>query len=237
MTSYYELGVTLTDKQKLNLAKSITNKCPLTLRIKYHDLGGDDELMLNYRQLNNIRKAINNKTGVDIKISKTQIRKIEKEGGNLFTSLASLGAKVLPYAVKGLSKAAPAFATGAVSALGSLGIDKIFGKGIDIPKKYFLMLPYIVNELTKSQIDQINNVTQTGGRLILKPTRKQVEGGFLGALASIGIPMAISLVSKILGGGLQVNKAPSTKQMSNVLCTARWRTVSILPSSFLWTLE
>ena len=107
-------------------------------------------------------------------------------------------------------------ATGAVSALGSLGIDKSFGKGIDIPKKYFPMLPYIVNELTKSQIHQINKVSQTGGRLVLKPTRKRIEGGFLGTLASIGIPMAISLVTKMLGGGLQVDKAPPTKKISNV---------------------
>ena len=70
------------------------------------------------------------------------------------------------------------------------------------------MLPMIVNELTKSQIDQINRVTQTGGKLVLKPTRKQIEGGFLGTLASIGIPMAISLVSKMFGGGLQVDKTP-----------------------------
>ena len=70
------------------------------------------------------------------------------------------------------------------------------------------MLPMIVNELTKSQIDHINRVTQSGGKLVLKPTRKQIEGGFLGTLASIGIPMAISLVSKMFGGGLQVNKTP-----------------------------
>ena len=38
----------------------------------------------------------------------------------------------------------------------------------------------------------------------------------MGTLASIGIPMAISLVSKMLGGGLQVDKAPPTKKMSNV---------------------
>ena len=111
-------------------------------------------------------------------------------------------------AVKGLSKAVPSLATGAVSALGSLGIDKIFGKGINIPKKYFPMLPMIVNELTQPQIDEINRVTQTGGRPVLKPTRKQIEGGFLGTLASIGMPMAISLVSKMFGGGLQVNKTP-----------------------------
>ena len=104
-------------------------------------------------------------------------------------------------------------ATGAVSALGSLGIDKIFGKGITIPKKFFPMLPMIVNELTQPQIDQINKVTQTGGRLVLKPTRKQIEGGFLGTLASIGIPIAISLVSKMFGGGLQVDKVPPPKKL------------------------
>ena len=164
--------------------------------------------MLTKTQLKRIQKSLNNGTGVDIKISKTQIRKVAKQGGSLFSSLASLGARVLPYAVKGLSKAAPALATGAISALGSLGIDKIFGKGMHIPKNFFPMLPSIVNEFTQSQIDQINRVMQTGGRLVIKPTRKQIDGGFLGALASIGIPIAIELVSKMFGKGLQVDKTP-----------------------------
>ena len=186
----------------------MNNRTPLTLRVKHSNLSGNDELMLTKTQLKRIQKSLNDGTGVDIKISKTQIRKVAKQGGNLFTSLASLGARVLPYAVKGLSKAVPALATGAVSALGSLAIDKIFGKGINIPKKFFPMLPYIVNELTQSQIDQINRVAKTGGRLVIKPTRKQVEGGFLGTLASIGIPIAIELVSKMFGKGLQVDKIP-----------------------------
>ena len=126
-----------------------------------------------------------------------------KHGGNLFSSLTSLGAKVLPFAIKGISKAVPALATGAATALGELGINKIFGKGITIPKKFFPMLPAIRGELTKSQIDLINKIYQSGGRLVIKPTRKQIEGGFLGTLASIGIPMAISLVSKMFGGGLR----------------------------------
>ena len=216
MTSYIEYGVNLTDNQKMNLASAINNKTPLTLRIKHSNLRGNDELMLTKTQIGKIRKSLANGTGTDIKISKTQIRKVAKHGVNLFSSLASLGARVLPFAVKGLSKAVPALATGAVSALGSLGIDKIFGNGINIPKKFFPMLPYIVNKLTQPQIDQINRVAQNGGKLSLKSTRKQVEGGFLGTLASIGIPMAITLVSKMLGGGLQVDKAPSTKKMSNV---------------------
>ena len=194
MTTYFEYGVNLTDNQKRSLASAMNNRTPLTLRIKHSNLSGNDELMLTTTQLKRIQKSLNNGTGVDIKISKTKIRKVAKQGRNLFSSLASLGARVLPYAVKGLSKAVPALAAGAVSALGSLGIDKIFGKGINIPKKFFPMLPYIVNELTSSQLDQINKTMQTGGRLVIKPTRKQVEGGFLGTLASTGIPIAIELV-------------------------------------------
>ena len=102
-------------------------------------------------------------------------------------------------------------ATGAASALGDIGIKKLFGKGgtkggsmlnIPIAKRFFPMLPPIAREFTKAQIDQINKVYKTGGRLVIKPTRKQIEGGFLGTLSAIGIPMAISLVSKMFGSGL-----------------------------------
>ena len=215
MTTYIEYGVTLTDGQKSKLASAIINQTPLTLRLKHSHLQGSDELMLTKRQIDKIKKSLTNGTGTDIKISKTQIRKSVKHGGNLFSSLASLGAKVLPYAVKGVSKVVPALATGAATALGEIGLNKIFGKGITIPPQFFPMLPPLVREFTKSQINQINKAYQTGGQLVIKPTRKQLEGGFLGTLASIGIPMAISLVSKMFGGGLQVDRRGSSN-ISNV---------------------
>ena len=210
MSSYIEYGVTLTDGQKSKLASAILNKSPLTLRLKHSHLQGSDELMLTKRQINKIAKSLRDGSGSDIKISKTQIRSSVKHGGNLFSSLASIGARVLPYAIKGISKVAPALATGAATALGEIGLNKIFGKGITIPKKFFPMLPAIRGELTKSQIDLINKMFQTGGRVVIKPTRKQIEGGFLGTLASIGIPIAISLVSKMLGSGLQVDRRGSS---------------------------
>ena len=37
------------------------------------------------------------------------------------------------------------------------------------------MLPPFAREFTKAQIDQINKVYKTGGRLVIKPTRKQIE--------------------------------------------------------------
>ena len=208
MTQYFEYGVKLSDNQKRSLASAMNSKSPLTLRIKHENLVGNDELMLTKTQLKRIQKSLTNRTGADIKISKTQIRKIAKQGGNLFTSLASLGAKVLPFAVKGLTKAVPALATGAVSALGSLGVDKIFGKGMHIPNEFFPMLPQVASIFTPKQIDMINKAFQNGNKLVIKPTRKQINGGFLSALASIGVPLAIELVSKMFGSGLQVDKVP-----------------------------
>ena len=214
MTTYIEYGVTLTDGQKSKLFSAIKNRSPLTLRLKHSQLQGSDELMLSQRQIVKIQKSLANGTGSDIKISKTQITRSVKHGGNLFTSLVSLGSKLLPLAVKGVSKVAPAIATGAATALGEIGLKKLFGKGITIPKEFFPFLPPFANEFTKAQIDQINKVFKTGGRLVIKPTKTQIEGGFLGTLASIGIPMAISLVSKMIGSGLQVDGRPSSNTRS-----------------------
>ena len=209
MTTYIEYGVKLTDGQKSKLASAIRNKSLLTLRLKNSHLRGSDELMLTRRQITKIKKSLRDGTGSDIKISRTQIRRSVKHGGNLFTSLASLGTKLLPFAMRGVSKVAPAMATGAASALVEIGLKKLFGKGITIPKRFFPMLPPFAREFTQAQINQINRAHKTGGRLVIKPTHRQREGGFLGTLASIGIPMAISLVSKMFGSGLQVDRGSS----------------------------
>ena len=170
MTKYFEYGVSLSEGQKENVVKAIKKNSELTLRLKNNQLSGKDELMLTKTQLNKIKKAISNKTGVDIKISKTQIRKSVKQGGSLFSSLALLGAKALPYVTKAASKALPALATGAVSALGSLGIDKIFGKGQSggflIPQNKIDQLIQYKDWFTKGQKEQILAAVQSGGQLV-----------------------------------------------------------------------
>ena len=203
MTKYFEYGVNLSVGQKENLAKAIQTNSELTLRLKNNQLSGSDELMLTKTQLNKIQKAASNRTGVDLKISKTQIRKAVKQGGSLFSSLAMLGAKALPFVTKAASKALPALATGAVSALGSLGIDKIFGKGMTggflIPPNKIDQLIQFKDLLTKGQKEQILAAAQSGGQVVINPTAKQ-RGGFLGSLlASIGIPLALEMGSKLFG--------------------------------------
>ena len=211
MTTYIEYHVTLTDGQKSKLLSAIKKRSAIKLRLKNSHLQGPDELMLTKRQIARIKKSLANGTGTVIDISQTQIKSLVKHGGNLFTSLISLGSKLLPIAIKGVFfKVAPAIATGAATALGDLGIKKLFGKGITIPKEFFPKLHPFADEFTKAQINQINKVFRTGGRLVIKPTRAQIEGRFLGTLASIGIPMAINLASKLFGSGLQVDKGTSS---------------------------
>ena len=92
---------------------------------------------------------------------------------------------------------------------------EIARKGIPIPAAALTLLPSISNAFNKSQLNQISRAMQTGRGFTIKPTRKQIEGGFLGTLASIGIPIAVSLVSKMLGGGLHVDRS-GLSNVSNV---------------------
>lgn len=67
---------------------------------------GSDAVMPTKTQINKLKKLMANGTGSDIKISKTQIRKVVQQGGSLWSSLLmfSLWSKMLPYAMKGVSK-------------------------------------------------------------------------------------------------------------------------------------
>ena len=214
-----EYKVNLSQGQKAKLAKAIKDGSALKLRLGKNALSGNDELLLSPRQIAKLQKAKRNNSGVEISFSKSSIRKSVKHGGSLWTSLFSLGTKALPFVTKGVSKVAPHLATGALSALGSLGIDKIFGsgmqggmilpdaivkmlqKGIEIPVKFLVNLINMKEMLTNAQKTLIGKGLQSGKGIVLKPTKRQIHGGFLGTLAAIGIPMAIELASKIFGSG------------------------------------
>ena len=206
--TYVKYGVKLSADQKKKLAKALSNKSSITLRLGKSDLTGNDMLMLTATQLKRIKKAMTNKTGVDLKISKTQIRSVIQKGGSLWNSLLNLGMRALPYA----SKAVPALATGAIQALGSLGVDKIFGRGQSggflIPQDKINQLIQYKDLLTKKQKEQIASAIHNGGQIFVKPSKKQM-GGFLGTLlASIGVPM---LINALTGRGLQVDNKRSKK--------------------------
>ena len=77
MTTYYPHKISLSDGQKVNLARAFGRGEAVTLRFKNEAItGGSDTLHLTARQIKKIERAIKNKTGVDIDMSKTQIRRV-----------------------------------------------------------------------------------------------------------------------------------------------------------------
>ena len=241
-----EYKVNLSQGQKAKLAKAIKDGSALKLRLGKNALSGPDELFLSPRQIAKLEKAKRNNSGVEISFSKSSIRKSVKQGGSLWTSLL----KLTPFVTKGVAKVAPHLATGALSALGSLGIDKIFGKGvqggavfpdaivkmlqkgIEVPVKFLVNLINLKEMFTNAQKTLIGKGLQSGKGIVLKPTKRQIHGGLLGTLAAIGIPMAIELASKIFGKGLQTPRKAGGKGLQVPKKTGVGLQVSQKP--FLW---
>ena len=81
MTTYYPHKISLSDGQKVSLARAFGSGEAVTLRFKNEAItGGSDTLHLTARQIKKIERAIKNKTGVNIDMSKTQIRHVRKHG-------------------------------------------------------------------------------------------------------------------------------------------------------------
>ncbi len=218
-THYIAYGVTLSDNQRMKLAKAFKEKSPITLRLSHNELTGSDEMMLTQTQIKKIHKAHSAGKGVDLKISKTQITKIAQKGGSLFSSLLNIGTKLLPKAMNIATKILPSLATGALSSVGNFATDKILGAGhgagMMIPHSNIPQLLPFGNHLSEKQKRDIAIVLESGNDLKIKPTKRQ-SGGFLGTLlASIGVPILLrALTGSGTGRGMHMNGyAPGTTGM------------------------
>ena len=138
---------------------------------------------------------------MDIKLAKTNIRK--QVGGSLLSTVMTLGRTFGPTIAKTLGLSALA---GLASEGASQVVKKISGNGIQsggflIPQNKIDQLIAYKHLLTNKQKKDILNSLQSGGQIVVKPTKNQ-SGGFLGTLlASIGLPLAIEAIKKITGKG------------------------------------
>ena len=203
MTTYHPYKVNLSKGQKSKLGRAFKANSALSLRLSANQTSGNDELMLTANQIKQITKAAALGKGVEIKISKTQIRKVMKQGGSLFSAIIPLARSLAPTLAKTLGLSALA---GLASEGASQVVKKISGKGAMtggflIPQNKIQKLIDNKHLLTNKQREQILAALQTGGQIVVKPSAKQ-SGGALGALlASIGIPLAIEAVKKVFGKG------------------------------------
>ena len=192
MTQLYEIKVSLSPNQKKNLSNAYHKRETIILRLTKDSLSGNDTLYVPSNVVKRLAKSQKLKKGMDIKLAKTNIRK--QVGGSLLTSILSLGRTLAPTLGKTLGLSALA---GLASEGASQVVKKIAGKGVQsggflIPQNKIDQLIAYKHLLTNKQKKDILNSLQSGGQLVVKPTKSQY-GGFLGALlASIGLPLAIS---------------------------------------------
>ena len=206
MTTYHPYKVNLSEGQKDKLEKAIRGRNPISLRLKNSQLSGNDQakttLMLTANQIKKIQKAASQGKGAEIKVSKSQAQKV---GGSLFSALFPLARSAAPMLAKTLGLSALA---GLASEGASQVVKKISGSGqramtggFLIPQDKIQKLIDNKHLLTNKQKEQILSALQSGGQVVVKPTKKQ-SGGLLGTmLASIGIPLAIEAVKSVFGKG------------------------------------
>ena len=70
---------------------------PLSIRLDYNDLCGDDVLTLTDTQVNRMTKTYENGRGITIKMSKRQVEHNKTIEAGFFSLLAGLAAKAFPF--------------------------------------------------------------------------------------------------------------------------------------------
>ena len=210
MTQLYEIKVSLSPNQKKNLSNAYHKRETIVLRLTKDSLSGNDTLYVPSNVVKRLKKNQKLRKGMDIKLAKTNIRK--QVGGSLLTSILTLGRTLAPTLGKTLGLSALA---GLASEGASQVVKKISG-GFLIPQNKIDQLIAYKHLLTNKQKKDILNSLQSGGQLVVKPTKSQY-GGFLGTLlASIGLPLAIEAIKKITGNGIRFNKRLWRAKIRNV---------------------
>ena len=167
MTQLYEIKVGLSPNQKMNLSRAYRQKETIILRLS---LTGGDTLYVPSNIVKRLDKNRKLKKGMDIKLSKTNIRK--QVGGNLLSTILRVGRTFGPTLAKTLGLSALA---GAASEGASQIAKKISGRG----ETGGFLLPYENIEkilpysrmLTNKQAKDIYHAMQTGSGVHITPTK------------------------------------------------------------------
>ena len=114
MAEYNSLNVKLSNSQFNKSQSAMKNKTEVVLRFSSNMIGNSDdkiyfpyELLLTNRQVPNFRKAFENDSSTDIKLSKTQLTKMMQSGGflcRLLCPLLKTGLSLMENAIKPSAK-------------------------------------------------------------------------------------------------------------------------------------
>ena len=209
MVEYSKINCKLTNVQLNRLKKAVKSNEGATLRLGIRNFNKDEdphELLLTTRQNTKLRNAINDNSATDIKLSKTQIKKIMQSGGFLGKLLSKLVGPLMKVAMP-LAKnvLVPLGLTAAMSAIGGSMQKKIHGwatKGagvkLIIEQEDMNDIMKIIKALEKSGI-LLKGVSKT-----IKNETKEQRGGLLNMLLGT---LGASLLGNLLTGGKGIMRA------------------------------
>ena len=197
MVEYSKINCKLTNVQLNKLKKAIKSNEGATLRLGIKNFNKDEvphELLLTTRQNTKLRNAINNNSAIDIKLNKTQIKKLIQSGGFLGKLLSKLAGPLMKVALS-LAKnvLTPLGLTAAMSTIDGSIQMKIHGSGVKliIEEEDMQDIIKIIKELEKSDI-LLKGVSKT-----IENEIKEQRGGFLSMLLGT---LGASLLGNLLTG-------------------------------------
>jgi len=224
-TTYLPYKIALTDGQKKKLLKAYVSKTAVTLRVKPGQIGHGDELLLTATQISRLKKTSAAGKGMEINLSQTQIQNTAQRGGSLFSAMLGLAKPLIKPAFGALASAGLSFGAEKV-------LKKIFGKGFGPKAIEFYKLVQRMTPTQKKAAEQY-----LVGKGLVKGGGAQY-GGFLGMLASLGVPLALDLVRKIIGKGMQTQPPRSRPKRAPPLPPPpKGKGMQIQPPPFFGTWE
>ena len=210
MVEYSEINCKLTNVQLNQLKKAVKSNEEATLKLDIRNFNKNEtphKLLLTTRQNTKLRNALNNNSATDIKLSKTQIKKIIQSGGFLGKLLSKLAGPLMKVALP-LAKnvLAPLSLTAAMSAIDGSIQKKIHGswatKGAAVK--------LVIEQEDMKDIMKIIEALENSG-ILLKGVSKTTEnetkeqrGGFLSMLLGT---LGASLLGNLLSGGKGIMRA------------------------------
>ena len=204
MVKYSKVDCKLTNIQLNKFKKADKSNVGATLILSIRNFNKDEtphELLLTTRQNTKLRNAVNNNSATDIKLSKTQIKKIIQSGGFLGKLLSKLAGPLMKVALP-LAKnvLAPLGLTAAMSPIDGSIQKKIHGSGVKL----------IIDQEDMKDIMKIIKALENSGILLkgvskaIKNETKEQKGGFLSMLLGT---LGASLLGNLLTSGKGIMRA------------------------------
>ena len=204
MVEYSEINCKLTNVQLNKFKKAVKSNEGATLRLGIRNFAKDEhphEFLLTTRQNTKLRNALNNNSASDIKLSKTQIKKIIQSGGFLGKLLRKLARPLMKVALPlATIVLAPLGLTAAMSAIDGSIQKNIHGSGVKL----------IIEQEDMKDIMKIIKARENSGFLLkgvsktIKNETKEQRGGFLSMLLGT---LGASLLGNLLTGGKGIRRA------------------------------